>query len=181
MALLPQVIPGESAVWHQDGMVVGIGKAAPAGTTATAGNFACVQVLTPAFLDLLPKEGVFDVIASGYQRCFARGLPVAAFEHRGVWHDLRTPAFYWAAVKDLAERPGATTAVGIDFCRGLRPQTSSIGAGVVRSGTVIIEAGCTVGAGAQLEDVLLLPGAVVPAGSRVRQRIVGPALSLPIT
>ena len=55
MVLLAKVLPGESAVYYKDSQVLEIGKIGP--LDALCGNFACAQILSPKFLDLLPSEG----------------------------------------------------------------------------------------------------------------------------
>ncbi len=186
MALLPNVIPGESAVFYENGRILGFGKTKPEGAeSASAGNFACVQVFRRAFLDLLPAAGSFDVISKGYQVALAQGHKVSAFVHEGVWHDIRNPAFYWLAVKDFLENEGPIDPVGIAACRaarGLKSQrkgsvlsdaSSVIGAGVTYAGAVMIEPGTVVGDGASLENCLLLPGAKVAVGAVENSVILG--------
>ncbi|HNB15417.1 MAG TPA: hypothetical protein PLC15_08555, partial [Candidatus Obscuribacter sp.] len=47
--------------------------------------------------------------------------------------------------------------------------------GVVLKGNVVVGPGCVVGAGAQLEDVILWPGMKVAAGAKLRKCIVSSA------
>ncbi len=193
MALLPNVIPGESAVFYQNGRIVGFGKTKPpSALSAPAGNFACVQVFKRAFLDLLPQSGSFDVISKGYQVALAQGHKVSAFVHEGVWHDIRNPAFYWLAVKDFLENEGRVDPVGIAACRAARglkslrngsvlsDASSRLGAGISYSGAVMIEPGSEVGDGASLENCLLLPGAKVAAGAVEKSVILGENLRIAI-
>ena len=49
MVLLPDVIPGESGVSHQNGRITGIGKYGK--KSLKEGNFACMQVLSPRFFE----------------------------------------------------------------------------------------------------------------------------------
>lgn len=191
MALLPKVIPGESAVFYEHDRILSFSKEAPT-ETASAGNFACVQILSRAFLELLPTSGSFDVIREGYQVALAQGHKVSAIVHEGVWHDIRNPKYYWLAVKDFLENEDKVAAVGIAACRAARglkssrqgtvlsDSTSKIGAGVTYAGAVMIEPGAVVGEGARLENCLLLPGAVVAAGAVEKNLIVGEKLRLGI-
>ncbi len=189
MALLPSVITGESAVFFEKDRIVGIGKVAPS-LAATAGNFACMQILSPRFLDLLPKTGTFDVISKGYAPALAQALPIAAFVHEGLWHDLRTPGFYWAALRDFLADKDPSDLVGAAACRAARGATwLKLGTTLVNKASmveptasldsfVLIEGGCSVGAGAKLSDCLLLPGAKVPPGAVVKSAILGENLAL---
>lgn len=193
MALLPSVIPGESSVFYEGKgpslRIVGFGRTKPS-EAVSAGNFACVQVFKRAFLDLMPTSGVFDVISKGYQAALSQGHKVAAFVHEGVWHDIRNPAFYWLAVKDLLENEGDVDRVGVAACRaarGLKSQrkgnvlsdaSSKIGRGVVLQGTVMVEPGAEVGDDSSLSDCLLLPGAKVPARAVEKNAIIGENLRI---
>jgi NDP-sugar pyrophosphorylase family protein len=164
MALLPSVVPGESGVHEKEGRVVAIGKEPVAG--ATARNFACVQVLSPAFLELLPKNGTFDVIRMGYQVAFEKGLPVGGIVHDGMWHDIRDPQFYWLALKDVMARAGMRNFVA----RG-----AQIAAGASIGENVVVEHGAKVEAGARLESCVVLPGVTVQKDQSLVQAIVLPA------
>lgn len=196
MALLPAVIPGESAVFYDEGGIRAIGKSGPA--TCRAGNFACAQVLTPAFLDLLPRSGVFDVISKGYVPALQRGLKISSLVHTGFWHDLRTPAFYAAALKDYLHLDvDAGENVGVPAClnakdgravyvpplgsvtkpwRGFGPAHVDEGASIAPTATigpdVVIEAGATIGDGAVVRSCIVLPGAVIAPGSVVENAVV---------
>jgi mannose-1-phosphate guanylyltransferase len=159
MALLPEVLPGESAVFFEDGRVVAIGKSGPGG--AQRGNFACVQILSRSFVDLLPSTGSFDVISQGYQKALEAGMRVAALVHRGIWHDIGSVQRYAAGVFDVLTRQGGLAALGID------PR----GVTVTPEGGVI-EDGAEVGAGAVVERSIVLPGGKVAAGEHVKSLII---------
>ncbi len=194
MALLPNVIPGESAVFYENGRILGFGKVAPvaAGPGVRAGNFACVQLMKRTFLDLLPETGSFDVISKGYQVALARGHKVSAFVHEGVWHDIRNPAFYWLAVKDFLEHEASASVVGVAACRQARgletlrkgsalwDKSSKIPADVAFQGAVMVEPGCEVGSKSRLVNCLLLPGAKVAAGAVEKSVILGENLRVPL-
>lgn len=189
MALLPKVIPGESAVFHENGRVIAIGKDTPRAGVAQ-GNFACAQILAPAFLELLPKAGAFDIISNGYQVALSKGLKIAAWIHDGIWHDLRTPRFYWEALCDLVTDPRRTERVGITAlreARGLKTKRKGglffddscvLGAEVQTKGVVILEPGARVGEKASLENVVVLSDGIVAAGEMVRQTVRGDRFSV---
>lgn len=188
MALLPAVLPGESAVSYGDGQVLAIGRQGASGASK-AGNFACAQVLSREFLDLMPKSGVFDVISRGYQVALAAGMPIGAFVHHGLWHDLRTPDFYWAALREVLTSANACAALGVSALRktqGLSTEPDAQGVflpnhaswlGRVQVGPcVMVEAGVQIGDGARISNSVLLPGAVVSPGEVIDGQLVGPAL-----
>lgn len=95
MALLPNVLPGQSAVWYDGDRVLGIGGFPRA--NAHSGNFACAQVLSLKFLSLLPQSGSFDIITQGYQKALSLGERVSCVVHGGTWHDIGTPTTFWQA------------------------------------------------------------------------------------
>ena len=185
MALLPEVIAGETPVWHDGSKVIAIGGRAP--SAAKSGNFACAQVLGRRFLDLLPKSGSFDIISTGYREALRLGLPIAAMVHQGFWHDLRTPQFYWDALVQLLHGDDSLTAdLELDRCRRAQGMTGEQSMGRWRaatariaptaslSGTVIIEQNVEIGASAVIDNCLLLPGARVSAGTTARHQMIGP-------
>lgn len=174
MALLPDVVPGESGVFARDGRIVAIGKdLSPALVGgAKARNFACVQVLSKAFLDLLPKTGVFDIVSMGYQVALERKLPLGALVHDGMWHDIRDPQFYWLALKDVMARAQLRNFVA----RG-----ASVEPGAQLGVEVVVEHGASVASGAQLTSAVVLPGAVVAKGQVVKHQIILPAPHAAIT
>ena len=167
MALLPAVIAGEKAVYHRAGAAVALGKnltPAQSGGGAAA-NFACIHILTKRFLDLMPKVGVVDIIKQGYEVAFAAGIPIGAALHHGMWHDLRDPQFYWLALIDVMARSGLRNFVA----RGAEVDgTARLGANVV------VEHGARIESGAQVENAVILPGAVVRKNQTVERQIVLP-------
>ncbi len=197
MVLLPNVIPGENGVSHHDGLISGIGKFGK--KSQKEGNFACMQVLSPKFFDHLPTEGVFDIITTAYKALINAGLPVGAFEFSGMWHDIRSPKYYFAALIDMAARwqntelaniRHAVTDLGISFERSPHVSVSGGGALVVRGALVdpkavlgkntFIEFGATVEADAYIENSLVLSGATVKKGDLVKNKILGKSFAIDI-
>ena len=193
MMLLPTVIAGESSVFYDHGRIQAIGKTRPA-NAVHAGNFACAQILSPRLLDLLPKNGIFDIVSAGYQKALGLGWCVAAHLHEGYWHDLRTPQFYWAAILALLREPSACGLIGLDLLRrrhGAQPLPSKLGVlsalpltsfGDAHIGpNVVIERDVHIGTGAKIHNSVLLPGAVVPPGTLIEHALFGPSLNVALT
>jgi mannose-1-phosphate guanylyltransferase len=194
MVLLSDVIPGESAVWYEDDIVRAITKEKK--SDLKPGNFACAQVLSPEFLKLLPENGFFDIISRGYQVAFERRLKVSCVVHAGIWHDLRTPEFYWTAIKDCLKNmvSGQVADLGIKEARASRSLQTSIEDGYVLNDLAdfhrsndcrigpwaVIEAGSIVGSMCEIRDSIVLPGANIPAGSIVDKRILGPGINVQV-
>ena len=188
MALLPSVIPGESSVFHQNGEISSISKI-PANRGSQAGNFACVQILSPEFLKLLPENGTFDIISKGYVPALQRGMKIAASIHEGYWFDLGTPETYWAALNQLLLHPATIEALGIKACRAITGRNtnltidgvfidsrSNIDANAIIGPAVVIESDCNISEKAVISESVLLPGANVAPGEVIHQMIVGPQI-----
>lgn len=197
MALLPTVIQGESGVHHTSGSICGIGSLGKTGQNA--GNFACMQVLSPKFFTHLPKSGSFDVISTAYKSLLDQNLKITAYEFTGIWHDIRSPGFYFAALTDLANKwsepevgslRDCFAKSGIRFDR-FRTSTKStepmivtgarLGTNIVFGADVFIEANTIVGSGAVLERAAILPGGVVQDGALVKNKIIGKSFSVDLT
>ena len=194
MVLLPNVIPGENGVSHQDGLITGIGKFGK--KSQKEGNFACMQVLSPEFFNYLPTDGVFDIITTAYKALINDGLPVGSFEFSGMWHDIRSPKFYFAALLDMAARwhspeftniRRAVADLGISFERSQKDGSSgeafiirgaSVHAKALLGKNTFIEAGATVEAEAHIENSLVLSGATVRKGDLVKDKILGKSFSI---
>lgn len=194
MALLPTVIPGETAVWHKNGRIHSIGKEPIPGQSS--GNFACAQVLSSEFLDLLPKQGFFDIISKGYLIALERGKTVSCLVHHGIWHDLRTPQFYWEAIKDCLKRIAnvQNDTVGVTSVRKLRHMTSVVDSQYVLNDLpysidqidlqlgpwAVIEKGTHLGLNCRVSESVVLPGTTLGPGTEIERRIVGHGIDIPI-
>lgn len=148
MVVLPKVIPGENAVFFRNNRILDIGKITP--VDSQAGNFACVQILSRDFIDLLPASGNFDIISQGYLKALEIGAEINAIVHNGVWHDIGSIQKYAAAIFDLVQNRSACASLGIDLtqCK------------VTPDGGVV-EPGALVGEGALIKRSVILPGGKV--------------------
>lgn len=93
MMLLKDVIPGETPVWHDERYILGIQREPLVNVTPS--NFACAQIITPQFLELLPKLGAFDIINFGYRKALSEKLPIAYSPHNGFWSDIGSIESYY--------------------------------------------------------------------------------------
>lgn len=156
-----------------DGRVVQLRDAAPVGTVARRYVFTGAHVLDPSLLDRL-TPGPADIVADLYIPLLADGGPIQSVVTSRRWHDLGTPARYLAAVLDWARGSvprrlwrGSWSADDAQLADGAIVQRA------------VVEARARIGADARVTDSLLLPGAVVGAGSRVHASIIGPRVTLP--
>ena len=184
MAVLGHVLPGEAGVHHKNGQIVGIGKQPIQG--AAAGNFACAQVLSPKFLDRLPKSGAFDVIAQGYVPCIAEKAALFTHVYAGYWHDMGNQARYLAAVHEaLSLDDKAWAAIGLPDChtalgrtlRRIRGQslvdaTAKIGAGSRLGPNAVVENDAVIGTDVHIEHATILPNARITDGQSVSNTII---------
>ncbi|MBM4251002.1 MAG: NDP-sugar synthase [Deltaproteobacteria bacterium] len=188
MALLSSVIPGESAVYHRDGKIKAITKKEPL-AGAVPGNFACAQVVSRQFLELLPADGTFDIISEGYLPALAANLPIASFIHKGYWHDLGTPKSYFGALLNLfdlasstASENFATSKMVLDHPRQtLIHQEARIDSLAKIGPKTILEKGATVAKNAVVMESVILPGAQVGAGENIHRMIIGAEFRLNIS
>ncbi len=149
-----------------DGFLAGLvdgGK--PSGSeTASVVAFTGIAAYEPMFLDYLPA-GVSHVVPS-WLHALAHGQRIGTLKLDGLfWSDLGTAENYARAVFHLLDREGESVY--------LHPGSSGCD-GAVLKGHVVMEEGATVGRGAVLQDVILLPGAIVPSDRSVREALVGP-------
>jgi mannose-1-phosphate guanylyltransferase len=93
MMLLDRVLPGEMPVWHDETHILGIQREII--PTTTPSNFACAQIISPIFLNLLPENGSFDIINFGYRRALSENLPIAFATHSGFWSDIGSLQSYY--------------------------------------------------------------------------------------
>jgi NDP-sugar pyrophosphorylase family protein len=162
-----------------------------------------VQILSKRFIEYLPKTGVFDVISQGYEVALKAGELVLGQVHDGFWHDIRSPRFYFEAVKDFLLTDPARDITGLYALRrhlgktqSLIPAGKEITGEFVVVGPVIqvsrhsIGGGAHVGPFAVLEDrveiaqnarvshSVILPGARIDTGEIISRMIVGKGFRL---
>ncbi len=195
MILLPQVIPGETAVWYQGEHIVGIQKEVFSG--AHPGNFACAQILSPDFLQLLPQEGSFDVINYGYRQALAKQMPLSYVLHQGPWFDIGSPQSYFNAVQSffveaIKESTGPKlNLMDVNSCRSwygkppLGPQPfandcDKIPVDLRLSPGSMVERGSILGKQVTITRSVVLPGSDIPDGALIDLKICGPFGQLPV-
>jgi NDP-sugar pyrophosphorylase family protein len=146
--------------------------------------FAGAHVLSPRLLDRVP-EGRSDFIADLYEPMLEEGEEIAALESEVAWHDLGTPARYLAAALSWIPHGSADGRTDDSW---VSPRASiGDGASIARSvvegatageGSGPLQGPARVGAGARVEESVILPGAEVGAGCRLSGCIVGPGVRL---
>ncbi|MDQ4108747.1 MAG: NDP-sugar synthase, partial [Actinomycetota bacterium] len=131
---------------------------------------AGTYVLDPECLGAWPAGRFIWMEGEVFPALIREGALVYGFDANAYWLDLGTPEQYLRAHFDLLEgklrgisyeRPWVGPGVSLDL-------TSRVGRSVAIGG------GARVGAWAEVDDAVLLAGAVVEAGARVVASIVGP-------
>jgi mannose-1-phosphate guanylyltransferase len=144
---------------------------------------ASAHVLEPRFLARLPS-GPSCLVRQGYIPALAGGALCAGWVHEGAWAELGTPAALLAAQRtalrgELPVDPDLLAAGGRrDGSEWLVHAHAHVADDARLLGGTVVGAGAHVGGGAQLAGCLLLPGARVPAGATLRERIL-PAEAVP--
>lgn len=191
MVLLPMPAGGRYAAVEVDasGAVRRIaGAFGPGGDGLVPRHFSGVHVLSPALLERVPAEPfAVDVNRHVYPPLMASGA-VRGMVVDGYWNDLGTPARYLEANRDLllgrvplARFPGAEPLVGTrEIARGVRgAESASIHPAARLVAPVFVGAGCTVPAGAIVEDAILWEGTALAAGEKVAHAIAAGDLRVP--
>ena len=139
---------------------------------------AGVYVLDPAVFAFIPADTPSDFGRDIFPALLAQNQALYGTPLGGYLQDTGTPDSYRQANFDcLAGRAEAS----FDDPNLWIAPTASIGVGVLFSGRNIISGGAFVGDGAALTDVIMLPGARVPPGISIRDALVGPGYTLPLT
>ena len=119
----------------------------------------------------------------------ASGHKLMAYSFNGYWKDVGTINSLWEANMDLLGKHPAFDLSGSDrisarnsampstyVAREAKTVDCLIAEGGVIHGSVrhsVISTGCTIGAGAMVEDSVLMPGVTVESGAIIRHAIVG--------
>lgn len=140
------------------------------GPVARRHVYAGAYAIETELLARLP-EGFSDSMRQLFEPLLAEGGRIDALVTWKPWHELGTPSRYLDAMLELAFRgDGGASAWTAD------------GAQVASDAElhhVVVEQEARVGAGTQAEESLLLPRAVVGAGTRLRRAIVGFDVTVP--
>lgn len=103
MVLLKSAAENKTKIFlEENGDIAGIVnlQKKDAGKTSTGSSFTAVHVLSPEFVEALPKEGVVDIVAI-YQKAIESGEKIASFIHDGLWYDIGDPKSLMAVYQDL--------------------------------------------------------------------------------
>ena len=102
LALLPEVRPNTRPVYMHGHHLVALDKSTRQGQHS-AHTFACAQVLSAEFLQLIVKHN-FTHIKDAWQHALDHRYPIATFLHCGFWYDIGTPVNFFKAHQALHQR-----------------------------------------------------------------------------
>ena len=133
---------------------------------------AGTYVLEPSVLEQIDPGRPVSVERETFPKLAEAGT-LYAMADTSYWLDTGTPAAYIRANVDvLTGKTGSGRFAGIEGAVWKHPHSSvDSSAEVSRS---VIDRDCVVGAHAVLDEVILLPGAVVHAGAHIASSIIGP-------
>jgi NDP-sugar pyrophosphorylase family protein len=127
--------------------------------------FSGVHVLSPAIFRYLPRGEPSCVLRTGYVRMLQAGLDVNAYEVQpGAFMEVGRPDQFLAATFNLmdATRMGPV----------LIDRDVALGSGLRLGPYAVIGQGAAIGSDSSVEYSIVLPGAQVPAGTRLCSSIV---------
>lgn len=168
----PEAALGGGVGVGADGRIVSLRDSTPIAEVRTRHVFAGAHVLSPAMFERI-QEGAGDIISGLYVPLLQEGARLQAMISRRPWHDLGTPRRYFIAAHDAA-------------VRGLRDRwrdqrispLARVDHGAKVTGS-FVEAEAEIGEKVSVERSILLSGARLERGCRVRSCILGPGVRLP--
>jgi mannose-1-phosphate guanylyltransferase len=154
-----------------DGRVVAFIEKPPRGEAPTNLINAGTYVMETSVLDRIAPKGRVSVERDTFPSLAVDGV-LYALRDDAYWLDTGTPQTYLRANADiLAGREGRRD--GIRDGSWFHPSaTVSSSATVIAS---VVDRDANVGDGVELENVVLMPGAIIEEGARVRSSIIGPS------
>ncbi len=134
---------------------------------------AGMYVLERSALDLIPAAENVSIEREVFPRLVGRGLHGLCLD--GYWVDIGTPQRYLAASWDILEGRVKTrvepTSPGV-----LVALDAEVSAGAKVGPRAVVGPGCTVAAGAEIRESVLLDGCTVAAGARVIDSVLAPGV-----
>jgi mannose-1-phosphate guanylyltransferase len=132
---------------------------------------AGTYLLDPEALGGWPSGAKISIERDIFPAIIASGLPVFGFPSGAYWLDLGTPEKYLQAHFDMIEGK----VHDVSYAAPWLSDDAEVDVRAHLGRWVAVGAGASVGAGAQIDDSVLLPGSTVGEGARVVRSVLGPA------
>ena len=136
---------------------------------------AGAYVLERSVLDLIPPGREVSIEREVFPRLIGEGLYGLGLD--GYWMDIGTPERYLQATWDILEARVRTrvrpTAPGLLIDAG-----AEVAIGAKVGPRAVVSSGCTVAAGAEVRESVLLDGCTVAAGATVTGSVLAPGVSV---
>ncbi len=155
-------------VAFRDGRIVDIGN-----RYGHAGNFdyANVSVWNPQIFERIPAGKKISFIPIVGEWIGQGGKIGGVVLNEGHWFNLGSPAEYLAVHRTIAQGWRPAYVGDSEWPQRVAPD-ATLGPGVEMRGFSCIGAGCTVGAGARIDDSILWPGAQIASNAQLKNCIV---------
>jgi mannose-1-phosphate guanylyltransferase len=131
---------------------------------------AGTYVLEPQAIAGIPEGRMVSIERETFPSLIAAGSPVFGFVSHGYWMDLGTPEKYLQATFDALEG----RIEGMDYAAPHVDPGAQVSIQAHLGRWVVVADGASIGEDAEVEDSVILAGAVVEPGARVRASILGP-------
>jgi mannose-1-phosphate guanylyltransferase len=153
---------------EQDGQIVEFREKPdePIPGVVNAGTY----VLEPEAFAGIPAGRMVSIERETFPDLIAAGRPVFGYVSHGYWMDLGTPEKYLQATFDALEG----RIEGMDYLAPYLDPSAGVSHHAHLGRWVVAGPGTRIGDGAEVEDSVLLAGAAVESGARVRASILGP-------
>jgi mannose-1-phosphate guanylyltransferase len=170
IALIPvdDARPYGLVAMEQDGRIVGF-REKPTEAVPGVVN-AGTYVLEPEAIAGVPSDHMVSIERETFPDLIAGGAAVFGFVSQGYWMDVGTPEKYLQATFDALEG----RIEGMDYVAPHVDPGADVSLKAHLGRWVVAGPGVRIGEGAEVEDSVLLGGAAVEAGARVRASILGP-------
>jgi NDP-sugar pyrophosphorylase family protein len=149
--------------------------------------FTGIHVVDEALLDRIPADGPSDIVRDVYMGAMRSGT-LGSWIHEGFWWEFGTPSSYLEGSLRLVRmdpddrRRIARTDPVRPFGEGaaaIGPGADFHAGGIVLRGSVVLGMASLLGEGVEIEDSVILDGAWVGPGCRLRRVVVGPGTEVP--
>ena len=135
---------------------------------------AGTYVLEPEAVRDVPPEGAVSIEREVFPALIDSGASVHGYVSQDYWKDLGTPESYLRATFDALEG----RVKGLSYAAPYVDSTARVSLRCHLGRWVVVGPAARIGDDAEVEDSVLLAGAVIGEGARVRDSIVGPSATI---